>query len=410
MARFKRDTKGYFYEVFELEKHLVGGRQRKFIRAKTVARLKEKIAAFHVQQEKGLAPIRKTDDHTVETWLKAWIADEKRRKQIRPSTYRRYNSVICVHIIPLIGHYLLTDLTLKRVQQMVDACSEHGRIYKDGTRGPLAPRTVRNIVTPLIEALDAAKRLDLVKENVAKDIELPKAKQPDLYQVTPDELRRFLEYVKDTRFEALFWFAVLGFRIGELLGARWADIDMDARTFRVKKAIQRVDQDEGKSKMEWIDPKSERGKRRVKFPEDWYQVLLRHKARQDEERLVNGWKENDLVFPSSIGTPMEAQNIVNRIFKPALTAIGLPAKKIRLHDFRHAAASMLIALGYDARTIADILGHSSPSFTLRQYADSFEAQRDRAVADVGELLKPGGDRILELPRRRTKEEFDNERR
>lgn len=403
MARFKRDTKGYFYEVFELEKPLVGGRQRKFIRAKTVARLKEKIAAFHVQQEKGLAPVRKPDDHTVETWLKLWIAAEKRLGQIRPSTYRRYSSAIRIHLIPLIGHILLTDLTLHHIEQMIGACKR-----KDGAA--LAPRSIRNIMTPLIEALAAAKRRGLVKENVAKEAELPKAKQPDLYQVTPDELRRFLEYVKDTRFEALFWFAVLGFRIGELLGARWADIDMDARTFRVKKAIQRVDQDEGKSKMEWIDPKSERGKRRVKFPDDWYQVLLRHKTRQDEERLVAGWQEHDLVFPSSVGTPMEAQNVVNRIFKPALTAIGLPAKKIRLHDFRHAAASMLIALGYDARTIADILGHSSPSFTLRQYADSFEAQRDRAVADVGELLKPGGDRILELPRRRAKEEFDNERR
>lgn len=403
MARFKRDTKGYFYEVFELEKPLIGGRQRKFIRAKTVAKLKEKIVAFHVQQEKGLAPIRKADDHTVETWLKAWIASEKRRGQIRPSTYRRYNSAIRIHLIPLIGRILLSDLTLHHVEQMIDACKRN-----DGA--PLAPRSIRNILTPLIEALDAAKRLGLVKENVAKEAELPKAKQPDLYQVTPDELRRFLEYVRGTRFEALFWFAVLGFRIGELLGARWNDIDLEARTFRVRKAMQRVDQDEGKSKMEWVEPKSERGKRRVKFPEDWYQVLIRHKARQDEERLVAGWQENDLVFPSSRGTPMEAQNVVNRIFKPALTAIGLPAKRIRLHDFRHAAASMLIALGYDARTIADILGHSSPSFTLRQYADSFEAQRDRAVADVGELLKPGGDRILELPRRRTKEEFDNERR
>jgi hypothetical protein len=57
---------------------------------------------------------------------------------------------------------------------------------------------------------------------------------------------------------------------------------------------------------------------------------------------------------------------------------------------------MFIALGYDARTIADILGHSSPDFTLRQYAHSFEEVRQRAVADVGKLLRDEG-RVLELP-------------
>ncbi len=57
---------------------------------------------------------------------------------------------------------------------------------------------------------------------------------------------------------------------------------------------------------------------------------------------------------------------------------------------------MFIALGYDARTVADILGYSSPDFTLRQYAYSFEEVRQRAVADVIKLLRDEA-RVLELP-------------
>jgi integrase len=106
--------------------------------------------------------------------------------------------------------------------------------------------------------------------------------------------------------------------------------------------------------------------------------------------------EIDLVFPSTKDTPMEAQNLVNRHFKAALRRAKLPADKIRFHDLRHAAASMFIALGYDARMVADMLGHSSPDFTLRQYAHSFEEIRQRAVADVGKLLRDEA-RVLELP-------------
>ena len=44
--------------------------------------------------------------------------------------------------------------------------------------------------------------------------------------------------------------------------------------------------------------------------------------------------------------------------------------------------------GYDARTVADILGHSSPEFTLRTYSYAFEAVKEQAIADVGALLNP----------------------
>jgi integrase len=301
------------------------------------------------------------------------------------------------HLIPNIGHIKLSTLTLEDVERFVDYVHQYGRKTKkkDDKPGPLAPRSVRNILTPLQEALAAAKRRKLVRENVALEVELPEAKQPDLYKLTPTEMRPFLEAVRGDRLEALYWLAALGMREGELLGLRWASVNLEARTVRVAEAMQRVKQAGGPSKLVWVAVKTENGKRTILLPEDWLHILLTHKARQNEECLVDGWKENDLVFPSTKGTPMEAQNLVNRHFKAALKRAELPAGKIRFHDLRHAAASMFIALGYDARTVADILGHSSPDFTLRQYAHSFEEVRQRAVADVGKLLRDE-DRVLEL--------------
>jgi hypothetical protein len=127
MARAKKDKNGYFYEVLELPPGSGGKRQRKFIRAKTVALLKEKIAKFHADQEQGLAPIRDPREYTVASWLKAWLASEQQRGKIRPSTYRRYEMDIRNHLIPEIGHLKLSALTLDDVQRFVDRVHQHGR-------------------------------------------------------------------------------------------------------------------------------------------------------------------------------------------------------------------------------------------------------------------------------------------
>jgi integrase len=391
MARAKKDAQGRFYEVVELAAGIDGKRQRKWIRAKTAALLKEKVAKFYADMEQGLDPIRRTNgEYTVASWLQTWLDGEWTRGTVRPSTLKRYQSAIQNHITPVIGRFLLRDLTYDHVQQMLDYAYKQGKRVKraDGeTCGPLAAQSVRNILSPLSEALDAALKRGLVRKNVAKDVELPALKRAELYKLTPEELQRFLDAVRGDRFEALYWLACLGLRQGELLGLRWQNCDLETGQLRIVEAAQRVKLPNGESALRWVDVKTENGRRMIRLPEDWIAILGEHRSRQDEERLASYWREHDLVFSTTEGTMLEATNLVKRYFKPALERAGLPATKIRFHDLRHATASMLIVLGYDPRTIADILGHSSPNFTMRQYAHSFEEVRDRAVVDVGVLLK-----------------------
>src|SRR3954470_15092786 len=127
MARAKKDKNGYFYEVLELASGLGGKRQRKFIRAKTAALLKEKIARFHADQEQGIAPIRNPHEHTLASWLKEWLAGEQQRGKIRPSTYRLYEMDIRNHLIPAIGHIKLNTFTLSDAQLCIDNCATHGK-------------------------------------------------------------------------------------------------------------------------------------------------------------------------------------------------------------------------------------------------------------------------------------------
>jgi integrase len=79
------------------------------------------------------------------------------------------------------------------------------------------------------------------------------------------------------------------------------------------------------------------------------------------------WQENGLVFPSSIGTPMNRHNLFLRHFKPLLKKAGLP--DIAFHDLRHTFATiMLFEWGVSPRTVQEMMGHASIKITMDIYS------------------------------------------
>jgi integrase len=89
-----------------------------------------------------------------------------------------------------------------------------------------------------------------------------------------------------------------------------------------------------------------------------------------EHRLASPYSdETDFVFASSMGTPLAVRNIVRRGLDVATAKAGLP--KLRWHDLRHIAASVLIESGASPSYVARVLGHSSPAITLSTYAHAF---------------------------------------
>jgi hypothetical protein len=77
------------------------------------------------------------------------------------------------------------------------------------------------------------------------------------------------------------------------------------------------------------------------LPQRAVEALRNHRKRQAEEQLRAGarWADNGLVFVTTIDTPVDAQNIVNRHFKPLLKRAGLP--DIRWHDLRQSVTTTL---------------------------------------------------------------------
>ena len=110
------------------------------------------------------------------------------------------------------------------------------------------------------------------------------------------------------------------------------------------------------------------GRRSLRLTPGAVGALKQHKMNQDQEKTCLGslWKEQGLVFPSTIGTPFNPSNLLYRSFKPLLRRAGLP--QIRFHDLRHTFATLMFSNGEHAKIVQEILGHAQITLTLDTYS------------------------------------------
>jgi integrase len=164
---------------------------------------------------------------TMADYFDRWLAavEENARK---PRTVEGYRQILRVHVIPYIGEIKLARLTPLHVQNVYTAARDKGR----------SETTVLHIHRAIFSALRQAVKWDLIERNVAESVIAPKASSREVKGLSPDELRRVLETVAGTDLEVPVMIASgTGMRLGEVLGIRWADIDLDKAEARVRQTI-----------------------------------------------------------------------------------------------------------------------------------------------------------------------------
>ncbi len=174
--------------------------------------------------------------------------------------------------------------------------------------------------------------------------------------------------------EALYVVAVTaGLRIGELLGLRWADVDLERGTMRVARTLSRA-----KSGPRFTTPKNDKG-RQVALTRQAVEALRSHRRRQNEERLRLGscWTDQGLIFASATGNPLGRETVDRRSFKPLLERAGLP--RMTLHDLRHTCATLLLNRGVHPKFVQELLGHASIAMTLNRYSHWIPSMGDQTA-------------------------------
>ena len=320
---------------------------------------------------------------TVEQFLASWLAGVERAN--RYTTHKGYRQICRDHILPRIGRVLMVRLTTAHVQGLLNALQDAKK----------ARNTIRNVRACLVAATKDIERQYPLAYAAARAAKLPKVEgthKMKIQALTPEQARTLLAAVEPHRLKALYWMALLmGLREGELLGLRLIDIDLEAQTVSVTGAAQHQ---KGKGIVR-VPTKTTASEALLPIPDVLVPILREHLAMLEDERKYSKWKEKGLLFPSTVGTPIGARNLV-RHFKKVLSDNALPS--IRFHDLRHSCATLLISLGTHPRVVMETLRHTQISTTMNIYAHVIpEVNRD-AVNQLGALVMP---ETLEMPRKQT---------
>lgn len=324
-----------------------------------------------------------TTTPTVAIFLNEWY--ETNADDWRPSTRRCYRGAVDLYLVPAFGTLRLEQLTPAIVQRwLLQHKTEHG-----------ARRRIALAHAVLRSALSDARRLQLVTINAAELVKVPRPPASRaIAALTVDQAAAFLAVASTHRLGALFSVALAcGLRLGEATGLKWDDVDLETGEVRVRQQLQRV----GKT-LVLQELKTEKSRRTLMLPAVSLEALKAHRRRQLEERLKAGgdWTDTGLVFTTyarrgmgrKIGAALEPRRIL-RTLHLLLDRADPKLPKIRFHDLRHSAASLLIAAGVELVEVSQLLGHSQVRVTADLYAHLQKQTAARAATHMDAVLGGG---------------------
>lgn len=342
--------------------------ERKVIYGKSRAEVQEKMKVLLRDQQQGM--LITEPNQTVEQFLTQWVEDRKPSVRIR--TYERYEAFVRLHVIPVIGRVKMQQLNPQHIKGL------YARKLKEG----LSPTTVNTLHMMLHKAFDDAVKWNIVARNVCDMVDVPQRAHYEMQPLTVEQAKRFLEAAKGHALEALFVLALTtGLRRGEILALKWSDIDFEKQTVQVKRIFTRAP---GNRYIE-AEPKTKKSKRSVKLITKAVDLLKQHRIRQQEEKGQAGpaWTENNLVFCTSLGTPLNPSKLLER-FDTLLKKAGL--QHMRFHDLRHSAATILLAMNVHPKIVQELLGHNQISMTMDLYSHVLPGLQEEVIGKLEDVL------------------------
>ena len=286
---------------------------------------------------------------------------EDMETRLKPSTIYSKRVIIDRLILPY-----FRDMPLNQITPNVIRAWQNELIQSDKNYSQTYLKTIHTLLVAIFSF--GMKYYDLKDNPASKCGSIGSLKTEKEMKIwTMEQFKKFIEAEKDnimyyTAFNVLFY---TGLRIGELLALTWGDIDFDNQTISVNKSLQVLD---GITYV--TSPKTKKSIRNVTIFQNLVEILQNYKNACydpiDDLRLF----------------PFVKSSILRELKKKAKIQ-ELP--QIRLHDFRHSHASLLIELGFSPLAIAERLGHESVKTTLDTYSHLYPNKQDELAKKLQEI-------------------------
>ncbi len=330
-----------------------------------VAEAEDWVAEQRRARELGENTYATNPKMTVSEFMIGWV--ENKYSDDQSNTQRFYRNAIKNHIIPALGNIKASSLTTKSIESLL----------RDMAARQLGAGTIKSVKASLSAAFNDAVRLGDLTRNPMKNVRMPDIQvKPTKPLPRTDWERIYLEAMKDPCTHARVEVAgMLGLRPGEALGLKWIDLNVQERTLRVARQVQRV-----KGKGLVVKAVKQKKERTLPISDTTIQILLTHKRYQALQKAA--WNEDiDLIFPNSLGKPQDEKADRNA-FKRLLKNANVP--NYELYQLRKTAFTAM-ASQTDLKTLMEFTGHTQVSTVLGSYVFATSESMAKAVSGMDNL-------------------------
>lgn len=275
------------------------------------------------------------------------------RNQLKESSYVKYRIVINNHLLPVFGDCQISDITRDDVSQFCNLL-----LSEENDTTALSPKTASSIMCVLKNIFDYAAQ---VKQYATVDLRGISIRQPQrqLRVLSLSEQQKLSEHLRNNL--NLHNLGILiclytGLRLGEICALRWEDVNFEEKAIYVHQTMQRLQCTEsGESKTQILisNPKSNSSVRRIPIPDELFNLIAQYR-----------FPENAYFLTGTSKQYVEPRNMQNK-FKRAVKDCGI--ENVNFHTLRHTFATRCVELGFDIKSLSEILGHSSVNITLNRY-------------------------------------------
>lgn len=324
-----------------------------YIYAKNYSEVKQKL-----YERKNMPVVRDSVCKTkYSTLLNEWL--EYIEMRVKASTFAQYARIVRRHIRPVLGERYVCELSDQMLEDYIHLLLTAGRIDRSGG---LSAKTVNDILVVVKASLKYAAHHDYHLRCCLDNLHI-KNSQAEISVLSKEECRILTQWLMtdmDANKFGVLLSLYTGIRIGELCALQWKHIRLSDGMLLVRGTVQRIPQldtnSSAKTKILLNSPKSRCSCRDIPLPE-FLQNAARTLQQVPEAYLLTGQN----------GSYTEPRTVQNR-FKRYTELCGI--RPVNYHTLRHTFATLCVELGFEIKSLSEILGHANVNITLNKYVHS----------------------------------------